>query len=42
MWWLRQYKLIDNPNDNMFKIENETDFNYKVVDLIRNFILIVF
>ena len=28
------YKLFDNPNNKMFKIENETDLHYKVVDLI--------
>ena len=30
-----QYKLFDNPNKNMFKIENETDLHYKVVQYIR-------
>ena len=32
-----QYKLFDNPNNNMFKIENETDLDYKVVQYIRQF-----
>ena len=32
-----QYKLFDNPNNKMFKIENETDLHSKVVELIRNF-----
>ena len=31
------YKLFDNPNKKMFKIENETDLHYKVVDLIRRY-----
>ena len=31
------YKLFDNPNNKMFKNENETDLHYKVVDLIRNY-----
>ena len=31
------YKLFDNPNNKMFKIENETDLHYKVVDLIRKY-----
>ena len=31
------YKMFDNPNNKMFKIENETDLNYKVVQLIRNY-----
>ena len=31
------YKLFDNPNNNMFKIENEMDLHSKVVELIRNF-----
>ena len=31
------YKLFDNPNNKMFKIENETDLHYKVVDLIRRY-----
>ena len=31
------YKLFDNPNNKMFKIENETDLHYKVVQLIRNY-----
>ena len=31
------YKLFDNPNNKMFKIENETDLHYKVVNLIRNY-----
>ena len=30
-----QYKLLDNPNNKMFKIENETDLHTKVVDLVR-------
>ena len=32
-----QYKLFDNPNNKMFKIENEMDLHSKVVELIRNF-----
>ena len=32
-----QYKLFDNPNNNMFKIENETDLHCKVVHYIRRF-----
>ena len=32
-----QYKLFDNPNNNMFKTENETDLDYKVVQYIRQF-----
>ena len=31
------YKLFDNPNNKMFKIENEMDLHSKVVELIRNF-----
>ena len=31
------YKIFDNPNNKMFKIENETDLHYKVVQLIRNY-----
>ena len=31
------YKMFENPNNKMFKIENETDLNYKVVQLIRNY-----
>ena len=31
------YKMFDNPNNKMFKIENETDLHYKVVQLIRNY-----
>ena len=31
------YKMFDNPNNKMFKIENETDLHYKVVELIRNY-----
>ena len=31
------YKLFDNPNNKMFKIENEMDLHSKVVNLIRNF-----
>jgi len=34
-----QYKLFDNPNSHMFKIENETDVHCKVVHYIRRFIL---
>ena len=30
-----QYKLFDNPNNLMFKIENETDLHCKVVEYIR-------
>ena len=29
------YKLVDNPNNHMFKIENETDLHCKVVQYIR-------
>lgn len=29
--------MFDNPNKNMFKIENETDLHYKVVQYIRRF-----
>lgn len=32
-----QYKLFDNPNNHMFKIENETDLHTKVVQYIRRF-----
>lgn len=32
-----QYKLFDNPNNNMFKIENEFDLHCKVVQSIRTF-----
>lgn len=32
-----QYKLFDNPNNQMFKVENETDLYTKVVDLIRKY-----
>ena len=31
------YKMFDNPNNKMFKIENETDLHYKVVQLIRKY-----
>ena len=31
------YKLFDNPNNKMFKIENEMDLHSKIVELIRNF-----
>ena len=31
------YKLFDNPNNTMFKIENEMDLHCKVVHLIRNY-----
>ena len=31
------YKLFVNPNNKMFKIENENDLHYKVVQLIRNY-----
>ena len=31
------YKVFDNPNNKMFKIENEMDLHCKVVELIRNF-----
>ena len=31
------YKLFDNPNNKMFKTENEMDLHCKVVELIRNF-----
>ena len=29
--------MFDNPNNKMFKIENENDLHYKVVQLIRNY-----
>ena len=29
--------MFDNPKNKMFKIENETDLHYKVVQLIRNY-----
>ena len=32
-----EYKLFDNPNNQMFKIENEADLHYKVVQYIRRF-----
>ena len=32
-----QYKLFHNPNNNMFRIENETDLHCKVVQYIRRF-----
>ena len=32
-----QYKLFDNPNNHMFKIENEFDLHTKVVEYIRRF-----
>ena len=31
------YKLFDNPNNKMIKIENENDLHFKVVQLIRNY-----
>ena len=31
------YKMFDNPNNKMFKIENEMDLHSKVVNLIRNY-----
>ena len=31
------YKLFDNPNNNMFKIETETNLHYKFVQYIRRF-----
>ena len=31
------FKMFVNPNNKMFKIENETDLHYKVVQLIRNY-----
>ena len=31
------YKMFDNPNNKMIKIENETDLHYKVVQLIRDY-----
>ena len=31
------YKLVESPNNKMFKIENEMDLHTKVVELIRNF-----
>ena len=31
------YKLFDNPNNKMFKIENEMDLHCKVVHLTRNY-----
>ena len=32
-----QFKLFDNPNNSMFKIENESDIHCKVVQYIRRF-----
>ncbi|CAH3145052.1 unnamed protein product, partial [Porites lobata] len=32
-----QYKLFDNPNNHMFKFENEFDLHTKVVEYIRRF-----
>ena len=32
-----QYKLFDSPWNKMIMISNETDLNYKVVDLIRKY-----
>ena len=32
-----QYKLFDNPNNQTFKIGNETDLHYKAVQYIRRF-----
>ena len=32
-----QYCLFNNPYNNVFKIENETDLHYKVVNLIRTY-----
>ena len=31
------FKMFENPNNKMFKIENETDLHYKVIQLIRNY-----
>ena len=31
------FKMFDNPNDKMFKIENENDLHYKVVHLSRKY-----
>ena len=31
------FKMFDNLNNKMFKIENKTDLHYKVVQLIRNY-----
>ena len=31
------FKMFDSPWNKMFKIENETDLHYKVVQLIRNY-----
>ena len=31
------YKMFDNPNNKMIKIENETDLHYIVVELIRKY-----
>ena len=31
------FKMFDNPNNKMFRIENETDLHYKVVQVIRNY-----
>ena len=31
------FKIFDSPWNKMFKIENETDLHYKVVQLIRNY-----
>lgn len=32
-----QYKLFDNPNNNLFKIQDEFDLNVKVVQYIRRY-----
>ena len=32
-----QFRLFDNPNKNMFKIENETGFHCKVLQYMRRF-----
>lgn len=32
-----KFRLFDNPNKNMFKIENETDLHCKVVQYMRSF-----
>ncbi|CAH3189414.1 unnamed protein product, partial [Porites evermanni] len=31
------FKMFDSPWNKMFKIENETDLHYKVIQLIRNY-----
>lgn len=37
IWKYGQLKLFNNKNNRMFKLENETDLHYKVVDYISRF-----